>query len=468
MLTKEEIKMKKISFLLLGAVLVTLCSCSGTVTTQRFDENGYPILKWGIPYMEFEAEKGHIWVNIDEESLNNALHEKGYEFSVEVVYMEEVGSEDWELLTDYTQLVKSYEKENGSLDILTLGTTAKGGEGYDLITGGYFEPLDYQNAAFYDIFSEELWNTMKWNGTVYTVPRSGSLFNPQLVYYFNNEVIPEEEIENFDGTLEYAAKIAMSLPDDDELRKIDMGSVGTDFKCIYDYDYAQGLVLDYKTMQAANPFEYEPFVQWARTANEMYNAGCFSHYPYYDSHTPFDVMHAYPNVEDEGYEFVEKPGIVVCSITLRDFEWFNCTAEQMEEFAFTGYITSKTPASTGIAAGSGNKENALTLLELCCTDTDIIDAIGGKVVFNITEKEEVDDCIAQGIKISPYGGFMICCNQVKEYLEIGDRAKEMLYSLCMAEDFDAALAGIKAELDEMGIDGYIAAVNQMIADAGLR
>ncbi len=466
--------MKKIAALLL--LCITLCSCSngsefetsstdilsqtgenvgddknGTSATlepndtsatleplDEIDSSDYPTLRIGMCYGQNTKKQIPL--------LNQKLHANGCKVNVEAVDFSQYFTIEYSGkygYADVAEAIKKCEEEKGPLDIIIfIEFIGKRGTIYKLVSDGYLEPLDYKNTVLYGLVPEKLWETAKVNGKVYAFPSWTSISGDYV--YFNKDYVSEEDINSFDGTTEKLIEIASKIPKEDDLRRISFsltnyrdGSIGI----CDEYDIQEGLILDYETMKAYNPFEYEPFIQELRKRNLMYSFA-------------------------DGYfeKSSEEKIVTKEAIVLTESKFSEAELEAQNLFAYcinpARYLTNS--LNTGIIAKSQHKEEALQFLnEITSGDYSEFSDIGTSLMYFKEKQEELNN---SEIKISPFAGYMMYCKDVEDYDNIEQACYDFYEELIKAPNFDEKLTQVQQQLKEMGIDDYVEKVNEILSE----
>lgn len=455
---------KKISFLLLACFI--LCGCSNgfefetsssdilsqtgenvkddkndtsvSELSDEVDTSDYVTLKIGLPSSQNTSKQISLF--------NQKIHENGCKINVEAVDYSQYYEYGNHL--DTAEAIKKCEEKNGPLDIIffmeyfgTKGTI------YKLVSNGYLEPLDYKNTALYGLVPDKLWETAKVGGKVYTFP-AWRIINGDYIY-FNKNYVSEEVINSFDGTTEKLIDIASKIQKEDNLRRIEFSLIGyrdCSIGLCDKYDIQEGLVLDYETMMAYNPFEYEPFIQELCRQNLMY-----------------EFSDGYFEKNDDEKIKVKESAIAVTHANLSEDE---IEAQNLSAYCISpaGYLTNL--LNTGITAKSTHKEEALQLLnEMASGDYAEFDDLNTSLTC---PKYVLEELKKSEIAISPFAGFVIYYKDVEEFEDIEQKCYGFYEELISASDFDGKLLEIQQKLKDMGIDDYVNKVNEILSENGVR
>ena len=126
--------------------------------------------------------------------LNDALREDGCEYSIELV---QIPLDPMKL---YSEQVLEYEENYGNLDVVSTGYVFSGniGETNEFIKSGYY--IELEDLSAYASVPEKLWETVRTNGKIYTVPDL-NVNDTGTTFYFNKAYITQEQFEAFDGDI---------------------------------------------------------------------------------------------------------------------------------------------------------------------------------------------------------------------------------------------------------------------------
>lgn len=435
-----------------GLLLLTGCkgnSESQTSTTQPTTRN---TIKWCLHDIELDAQ------NIA--ALNDALREDGFEYTVELVRM------GLSFEKTYEQQVRDYESENGSFDVVSAGGGFSSDAAADFIKSGYFAPLG--ELSDYNAVPEKLWETVKVNGEIYTVP--GLNFADMGIYfYFNRAYVSEQQIANFNGDLAVLGEMVEGLSAK-ECSEKEFDEDGNELPSTPDFlpiyfcpDYAEiarslpyaekgGLLLDNKTHKAVNPYEYAEFVDYARTLNDLYTRGyfgewlSFSEYKSPEEHSPKDFA------------------VMVSSARLIQWD-LNESGTGFAEYIMPGYLENRTLYSMGVAANSENKEAAFDFLKRLYSDPKYANILlEGKNEGAIELGVPVSDVkeFYENKLVSDFADFELPQNEINTDLQ--ERLIADFDKLCRSADFDKTLSEINERLKSAGLESYIDNVNKLLEE----
>lgn len=383
------------------------------------------------------------------EQLNDALAEDGCKYDVELVEIER------NFEKTYEEQVREYEKSFGSLDVVSTGYGFSNniGAGYEFIKSSYFTPLD--NLSDYTAVPEKLWDTVKVDGMIYTVP--GLNFNDSgITFYFNRAYISDRQIAEFNGDLEKLGDMLNGLTANKKFAPIFYELDYTDPAKSFSYSAKGGLLLDNVSHKAVNPYKFNEFVEYARTLNRFYHAELFGtginfeRYDYPAEKPPEDfavmvslVKNSEENLADIGYGSFD-----------------------LAAYSLPFYLENRVLYSMGVAANSEHKEQSLDFLKRLYSDNKyakiLLQKTGVDTMAVSISADEVKGNYENAV-VSDFAGFELVQK------EIDTELREMLISsfdrLCKSEDFDRTLTEINEELDRAGIDAYTANVNKLLEES---
>jgi hypothetical protein len=258
-------------------------------------------------------------------AFNEMLNEKGYDFGIKLISVD---------YGNYSEELKTY-----SPDIAFIGFNDTDSDTVtQAIASGYYEPLnDYlENSVMYSQISSKLWDSVKYNGSIYTIPNCSAQDLPVSIV-FNLEKISKETAEKFSGDI---SEIKDILGTGKLLYQIN----GFDFTEYYGYDHSKGVLVS-QNKEVEMPYDSTECVEWLKTVNELYLNG---------------------SVTDDS-----------------EADWSICITKDVERisnenvFVYSpkAVITTRYSASTGILTESDNKDNSFKLLDLLHTDNDLANCL---------------------------------------------------------------------------------------------
>lgn len=125
----------------------------------------------------------------------------------------------------------------------------------------------------YNAIPQKLWASVSGNGHTYVIPTT--IANDNGVYVaFNNEYIAEEDIDNWDGSIEGLYDIVSQVECDDSTAPRFQYLISEyEFASMINCEISEGLLYDYDTMSIQNPVESEKLIGYLRTLDNMKKAG---------------------------------------------------------------------------------------------------------------------------------------------------------------------------------------------------
>lgn len=383
------------------------------------------------------------------EQLNAALFEDGCKYDVELIQIPH------DPMNSYEEQVREYEKRKGPFDVVSTGYAFSNnmGAGYEFIKSGYFIPLD--NLSDYTAVPEKLWDTVKVDGMIYTVP--GLNFNDSgITFYFNKAYISDQQIAEFDGDLEKLGDMLTGLTANENFVPIYYDPDYTDFAKSLPYAAKGGLLFDNVSHKVVNPYEFSEFVEYARTLNRLYHADLFGnginfeHYDYPAEEPPEDFAVMVSNVTNSK-DYLTDIGYGSFDFTV---------------YPLPIYLENRVLYSMGVSANSEHKEQALDFLKRLYSNNKyakiILDGTGVEAISIGIPIGDVKDKYENAV-ISDFAGFELVQKEID--IELREKLISSFDRLCKSEDFDGTLTEINNELNRVGIDAYIANVNKLLEES---
>ena len=279
-------------------------------------------------------------------NLNDALREDGCEYSVELI---QIPLDPARL---YSEQVLEYEENYGNLDVVSTGYVFANtiGETNEFVKSGYFTELD--DLSVYTSVPEKLWETVKVDGKIYTVPGL-NVNDSGTTFYFNKAYISQEQIDVFNGDIAKIKDMTSGLSATEDFLPIYYGIDYTDWSYSSPYTQKGGIILDNASHKALNPYEFDPFVEYAKKMNELYKKGmCGDKVNFSVNDNPS---------EDPPKDFA----VMVLPVMLSENYISDMTQGDKDLFCYTlpRYLENRVPYSMGISENSRQKEQALDFLK---------------------------------------------------------------------------------------------------------
>ncbi|MCM1061866.1 MAG: hypothetical protein NC452_16475 [Eubacterium sp.] len=429
-------------------------------------------LIWGVNNLGNDFDSALV------SDFNKALHKYGCEFDVKFVDLYKEQYFDFSVGTfDLEQAILDYEESNGRLDIIDMAYSEGGigieggqpeeGKKYDFITKGLFAPLDKTAIMHENPFPDEIWNIGLVNGAVYTLPSYTMVHPKVLTFSLNGEYIPQNIIDSYDGSFEGLVDILSELPSPGRfVNMLDKSQTFYETSCVSsEFDFVQSLVLDYETQKAVNPFEYKPFLDFARNFNKAYTNGIIMTRSGANAKfSTYSSNFEYADRDDAGVVAVISDGEIS-----DDFieQFFYSDPTKFKSFSSSkAYIKNSTSGTIGLSAFSEHKEQVFQLFGAICRDSECAQALQEIGIYRPLCISDIEDFEACGLILSPVAGYGISYTDVEEYFEIKTALYEFYDELCCAENFDAKIEEINTKLKEMGINEFADTANRALIKYG--
>lgn len=370
--------------------------------------------------------------------LNEMLSERGCDFGLTVTEID---------FMEYSNLLL----DGGySPDIAFAGlgeTTAE-----EVIASGYFECLDslLVDSALYSVISEKLWDSVRYGGSIHTIP-AGAALNAGINIYFNLEKVSPEQAESFTGDLSELSEI---LGEDGVLL---FGMDALSIMEYYGYSCKNGILVS-PEKEVSLALENEKELELLGFLNELWLE---------------------KRVTTDGRSKDWSVGIVGTDRPLAESAVCYYSAKDI--------LYTRLSCSTGIAKASENKEEAFRFLELLHTDSElancliygpdyaekegyavdqegnVLSAFTKRLVFGVNESVLWDDAAANytvsfrssAEKIQYYEEHVIESPLLDLYFETDVTEIESILAQCneiwKSEDLDGRIAAVKQDLEAAGI-----------------
>jgi len=319
------------------------------------------------------------------DTFNQELYKRGYDFRLEIIPFDQ--------LNFYDEMA-DYVSTNGPLDICSAGFSAVDNmeKPLELVKSDFFLPLDdllttEEGKKLVNLYDEKLWDSVKVDGITYTVP-NGWQKTAGAVYAFNKNYIREEELKDFQGTMEELEPFMKKIPKKDGFSHIiyNINDLHSEYQLPFDYRY--GLVLSYDGKGAVNPYKNGAFCDLLKTLHNYYTNGYIS----YDLSLK---MSNYSKTSGVVTKMLEEGNFFVYIATNIEFEApRNNIGTDVILYKTTPYVKSRVLGSTGISKNSKHQKEAFTLLALAYTD----ETLANLLVYGIEGTEyELRDGVAYAI-----------------------------------------------------------------------
>ena len=233
------------------------------VTVEEEPEPNAKIITYAIPSICYVDEK-----NV--RKLNAALREDGYDYRLKIQQLSTL---------DYLKNLQGQLK-NGTVDV-AFGWMSSFTDGNDVakfLASGAVLNLDPilaegKGKVLYDTFPKNLWEASKFDGKNFVIPRATSV-SEGVFAVFNRDYIPDEEIEQWDGSIEGIYEILKKTEWDDSKGYRFLNLLREDgFGDMIGGDLEYGLFFDYDSRTIENPLESEKVVGYQKVLEQMRNDG---------------------------------------------------------------------------------------------------------------------------------------------------------------------------------------------------
>ena len=397
-------------------------------------------LRWAVPSVYSIGQE-----QLD--SFNRRLMARGYDFAVEFVPLEDDPEND----TYYWALESSKD-----IDIAFSGF-ADTGSSLRLIRDGYFSELDELcgGNSFFDAYDEKLWDSVRVGGKLYTVPNA-AIRREGISFVFNGEYFSDEELEAFDCKLSSLEKLLGASgvePDGDDviltasaeqLVQAD-GSV-----------YAEGALLSAESGEAVPLFESPEMKSLLESLHTLADEGWIS-----------EEM-TLRSTSDQALADRVNKGDFKLLIT-GDPDYYT---EDGRDFSVPVIVRTSTPyvynilaGSTGIPAASEHKAEALKLLELVYTDSELLlplvsseegpSLIKELMIGSSNLSGSIEALMEERYKsalASPFIGFSFEPSEYGKDLSELKTQTEGLFDIWKENDLESALEAAQTTLGILGAD----------------
>lgn len=454
--------MKK-TFILAAAAVLLISGCNTVKTTDSSStaeslgaessgkENStteptdITVIKWGVD--KFAHDETECMAE-----LNEQLSAEGSNIRVELIELD-MGF-DPEMT--FSKQILDYEKENGSLDIVTYGGDwqDKIGAAYGFFESGYFVELGEKDTAQFTDIPKICWDAAKVNGKCYTVPALSYGLNDQgLYFYFNTKFISEDKAKGFNGDFAKLEELLDGAAFGEKTTHLEFQLDYLDFALYTPASVKGGLYISDKTMTAFDPYENEEVIEYARTLNRLYKAG---HMNYDIDFSDYDESE---NIDTDFAMAVFKGQLDEQDLNKRLGEAYSVVV-----YSQPYYMESRLLYSTGIPANSAHPDEAMELLKRLHSDKEFSGLLSESERGVIGLPRNNEPVEIGEVKLSPFADFELKYTDIDGFKDVSTLCQDSFDKLCKAEDFDKTLAEIVAELKAAGIDDYVARVNQRLEE----
>ena len=444
--------MKKMIAFTAAAAILMISGCDADSAgdfNETSDYSDITTIRWGMEPCHAEEGKERF------EALNEKLRSEGSRIHIEPVILDH----NFDTSISFADLVKEYEKENGSLDIVTYGGEwmVKVGAPNILIESGYFRELTKEEIASFSDIPEICWEAGKVNGKNYTVPNLAYGLLPEFGRYFcfNTKYILEDKLSDFNCTISELEEVLSGVVPNEDMISLIYNTNYLEFTDFTSDSAMGGLFLSEKTMRASNPYEAKEVIEYAQSLNELYKKG-YMNYRIDFSQTP----------QEEAIDKLDSDfAIMIAGARYDKDDLEKCLGKdyRVVEYLLPRYYENRLNNSTGIPTASPHPNEAIEILKRLHIDKEfsgLLTPSEREAIGLPADNQSVE--AGDNIKLSPFAGFQL------KYTDIDFDLQDMLTSsfdrLCKADDFDKTLEEIKSELKAAGIDDYVNRVNRLLEE----
>lgn len=290
--------------------------------------------------------------NVD--ALNSLLAQDGYDLKLSLKALS---------YDEYPSALDNVLKYNMT-DIAFVGVeNSTDNNIYSLLKSGSFLELDslLQDGAgklLYDAFPEQLWNSVKCDNKIYSIP--SSVADDEGIYFaFNTKYVDERTIEQFDCSLESIDKILDNIKwTNSDLPPFQYLISGFDFVNLFDCGYDRGLLYDYTDGKITSPFDNERFISYVTTLNDIYSKGQTSDPINFSDNPGMNDPKTLAVIDANDYAIAIGKGTVNKCFLDNDIIIVKAPA----------YLQSRLRGSIGINSSSPNTEKSLEFLSILYTN----------------------------------------------------------------------------------------------------
>ena len=220
--------------------------------------------------------------------FNEELIKDGYKYQLQIKCFEY----DFENNKYFENVEKELKSGNAEVAFLGLGDEDK--NIYKLINSGAVLNLDEvlssdEGKVLYKAFPAPLWEAVKCNGHIFSIPQT-NLDDQGIYAAFNKDYIGEEDIENWDGSIDGIYKMIKNVEwNDNAAPRFQYMIADYDFDKMLGCEIRDGLLYDYDTMKIENALESEKLIKYLKVLEQMKSDGYMSDSVTYYQNTPTDV-----------------------------------------------------------------------------------------------------------------------------------------------------------------------------------
>lgn len=326
----------------------TLCSCASNENLNdqqvSIESKDYFEGKTKLVYLN-TVPYGNADYAIQDE-LNIILDNRGLDFAVEFMDIEEFTDGGHSCLSVYEEMLKNGQQ----IDIVFTGVSLDSsieGTYSQFIEKGYLEPLNKYFVTeighkFYEQFDEKYWDRMTYgDGKIYGKSAAYTISAPLSLHinfdFFNTS--------DFDGTFDSLINVieSVTMKNGSPSLLLEPGNIA--YENYFGFTKYKGIFINCETGLAENIFENPEFIEYFKTISELVNNGCATAN---SEHITNDSLVAY--IGTYNYLFAEDNDVIIGK-------------SYYDNFGIS--------SATGISANSHHKDKAFEFLSLLNTDEDL-------------------------------------------------------------------------------------------------
>ena len=275
MKNKRRIITAGIFLLALAAAVITLVLADGLKkkdsgeSNSGIDEADIKVIRFAVP---------SDLCRVPDEFLryfNEALIKDGHPYRLELAELGKSVTSDEYMKELETQL------KNGGVDVAFLGPGSGGGENwvYDVIRSGLVLDLEEilsgdKGKAIYEAFPKNLWEGVKCDGRICSIPTGVTTDNQGVFAAFNKNYVSDADIEKWDGTIDGIYEILKKAAwSDNSVPRFQYLIDGFEFDEMLKCEINFGLLFDYETLTVENPLESEKLMHYLGVLDQMKKDG---------------------------------------------------------------------------------------------------------------------------------------------------------------------------------------------------
>lgn len=443
---------------LLTAMALTVCAfagCGGSTSShnstssqtkskttpmpQTHDDDFY--IKWAIP--------DSISISDQVNEKVNALLDRKYGLGVRFVPISDIPGE----IDYHSELIKA------DADIAFTGFDSEDDKPSErLVNEGYFAPLDdlLKGSELYSLIPEELWETTKSNGSIYTIP-SEAMQDIGVCVVFDLDKIPAEKAKAFNGDI---TQLDGLLSDNDMLY---YGLSGFDYSSFYGDYYSNGIITTPEGVAKSITGDTE-CMAWLKEMNSLFNKGKAT------------------DIECDWTVLITKDTVPI-------------SKENIYIYKTKAIVGQRFGASTGIISTSNKKQEAFKLIEAVHTDPEIADLLvygneftekdgyaydasgekiygfinklvfgidtnvlyGADMLMQFSSPDEKKAYYDENVIVSPLAGIDITtdCKEINTVMN-------KYQNIWKSKDLDSDIATLNKELSDAGTEDILSSINEKI------